>query len=92
MQEPRAKKGDAAGPAKYGRNTVEINRALHGLPTVGSRAGTLGEKVNSAISSTYFNNPTTAGIYLYYFTKRSAVYFYCISIGFLLGTFSVLIS
>jgi len=26
-QEPRAKKGDAAGQAKYGGNTVEIDRA-----------------------------------------------------------------
>ncbi len=74
MQEPRAKKGDAAGPAKYGGNTVEINRALHGLPTVGRRAGTLGEIVNSNSSS-------------FYFTKRSGVYFYPISIVFLLPSF-----
>ena len=46
---------------KYGRNTLEINRA--GQPA----AGWLGEIGNSGTISTYF-------------TKRSEVYFYCISV------------
>jgi hypothetical protein len=42
-------------------------------PSPPRRAGTLGETLKSAASSTYF-------------TKRSAVYFYCISTLFLLYT------
>jgi hypothetical protein len=64
---------------------VEINRAS--LPA----ADRLGEIVNPAVISTYFTEPAAAGrqrgvyfnrISLYYFTKRSGVYFYPISIVF----------
>jgi hypothetical protein len=67
---------------EHSGNTVEINRTLRGLPTVGRRAGTLGEIVNPAVISTYFTEPVTTGISLYYFTKRSGVYFNYISIAF----------
>ena len=48
-----------------------LRNTRRGLPAVGRRAGTLGEIVNSGSSS-------------FYFTERSAVYFYPISIVFLL--------
>ena len=70
------------GQAKYGGNK----------PSPPRRASRLGEIVNPAVISTYFTEPAAAGrqrgvyfnrISLYYFTKRSGVCFYSISIVFL---------
>ena len=58
---------------KYSGNTVEINRASQ------PAAGRLGELVNPATISTYFTEPAAAG-------RQRGVYFYLISIVFLLGT------
>jgi hypothetical protein len=51
-------------------------------PSPPRRARSLGEIVNPAVISTYFTEPVTTGISLYYFTKRSGVYFNYISIAF----------
>gem|GEM_PF-6038842 len=67
---------------KYGRNAIEINRAS--LPV----AGLLGEIGDSGTISVYFTCLRQAGgvyfydIPLYYFTKRSEVCFFHISILF----------
>jgi len=54
---------------------MEINRACQ-----------LGELVNPAPISTYFTQSISTVFRFAYFTERSAVYFYFISIVFLLGT------
>jgi hypothetical protein len=61
---------------------MEINRALRGLPTVGRRAGKLGEIIQIRIPN-YFTCLRQAGG-----AARRAVYFYSISIVFQNGYFN----
>jgi hypothetical protein len=78
---------------KHSRNTIEINRAHRGLPTVGRRAGTLGEIVNPAVSSTYFTCLRQAGeakrsLFLLYFNRIYTWYFVPGTLYYFFNTFS----
>jgi hypothetical protein len=83
MQEPRAKKQDVAGQAKYDGNTIEINRALRGGQAKYNR-----NKPSKPVCGRYFHRISIV-FPMSYFTERSAVYFHRISIIFPFNYFSL---